>query len=99
MLLATRDDVITAVPDSGPGREYHKDAFETGFSRDSYLSAGGKSASASDDHTLCDLTPIPTPHPHPNPGACYIMPNLFHPLPSWTFWDSSGGDTFRLGLG
>lgn len=103
VLLSTRDDVITAVPESGPGREYDKDAFEMGFGRDSYLSAGGKSAS--DDHTLCDLTPTPSPHPNPNPGACYMIfgscpiSELLHPVPSWTFWDSFGSDTFRLELG
>lgn len=108
VLLSTRDDVITAVPESGLRREYDKDAFETGFSRDSYLSAGGKSASASDDHTLRDSPhPTPTPHLHtsPHPGACYMIfgscPTweLFHPAPSWTFWDSFCGDTFRLELG
>lgn len=37
MLLSTRDDVITAVSEGGLRREYDKDVFEMGFSRDSYL--------------------------------------------------------------
>lgn len=86
VLLSTRDDVMTAVPESGLRREYDKEAFEMGFSRDSYLSAGGKSAS--DDRTLRD-SPHPTPTPptptrgpstwslgHAQPGNCSILRHL-----------------------